>query len=179
MLLETKKFARNTRSCQKVICEKPFTKPRLGQSYFVFAESRRLEGRENRRETVSLHATFNFILKKNPTDLTNRFNISSSSSSSTFYQWNPCSAWTAQGHPCEDAAVSRRTLPSRCAWKKSPICFRRGVVCTQATHRRSAKEQEKHRPFKSSTKREIRKFYFVIVQWRKKCTSNCDSRAVF
>ena len=55
-----------------------------------------------------------YFFKKISTDLTNRFNISSSSSSSTFYQWNPCSAWTAQGHPCEDAAVSR-TLPSRCA----------------------------------------------------------------
>ncbi|CAH3169488.1 unnamed protein product [Porites evermanni] len=41
-----------------------------------------------------------------------RFNISSSSSSSTFYQWNPCSAWTAQGHPCEDAAVCQVTRPS-------------------------------------------------------------------
>ena len=37
----------------------------------------------------------------------------------------------------------------------SPICFRGGLVCTQATHRRSAKEQEKHRPFTSSTKRQV------------------------
>ena len=37
----------------------------------------------------------------------------------------------------------------------SPICFRGGVVCTQATHRRSAKEQEKHRAFTSSTKRQV------------------------
>ena len=37
----------------------------------------------------------------------------------------------------------------------SSICFRGGVVCTQATHRRSAKEQEKHRPFTSSTKRQV------------------------
>ena len=85
---------------------------------FRICESRRLGGREQlRRETVSLHATFKFFLIS--TDLTNRFNISSSSSSSTFYQWNPCSTWTAPGHPCEDAAVSR-TLPSRRACKKSP-----------------------------------------------------------
>ena len=37
----------------------------------------------------------------------------------------------------------------------SPICFRGRVVCTQATHRRSAKEQEKHRAFTSSTKRQV------------------------
>jgi len=37
-----------------------------------------------------------------------RFNISSSSPS-TYYQWNPCAQWTDQRHPCEDAAVCQVT----------------------------------------------------------------------
>ena len=57
----------------------------------------------------------------------------------------------------------------------SPICFRGGLVCTQATHRRSAKEQEKQRPFTSSAKRQVS----LSCSDGKKCTCKCDARAVF
>lgn len=48
---------------------------------------------------IKKRTTFKLLFKSN------RFNISATSAE-TYYQWNPCTPWKAQDHPCEDAAVS-------------------------------------------------------------------------